>query len=176
MEIERKWHMPQEPALPALTHTRMLQSYLSLTPEVRIRKYEDLLQASPDRYDLTIKSEGTLAREEIIKELTAEEYRVLRDMTGSAAPIVKDHKTFAWQGYTLEYSVVDPDLPGGFSFAEVEFPSVEEAKRFQAPDWFGVETTEQSLFRMRHYWQATRLTDGASQATDGSSVLRRENS
>ena len=37
MEIERKWHMPHAPELPALTHTRMSQSYLSLTPEVRIR-------------------------------------------------------------------------------------------------------------------------------------------
>ena len=63
MEIERKWHMPHAPELPALTHTRMSQSYLSLTPEVRIRKYEDLMHGAPNRYDLTIKSDGTLVRD-----------------------------------------------------------------------------------------------------------------
>ena len=160
MEIERKWHMPRPPELSALTHTRMSQSYLSLTPELRIRRYEDLAGGSPDRYDLTIKSEGTLCREEIIKELTAEEYRVLLDMTGGLPPIVKDHRTYDWQGYTLEYSLVDPDRPGGFCYAEVEFPSVAEAEAFDPPDWFGPETTGEQGFRMKHYWQSTRLAAG----------------
>ena len=84
MEIERKWKMRRAPALPVLTHTRVFQSYLSVTPEVRIRKYEDLKSAAPPKYDLTVKSEGTLAREEIIKPLTAEEYRILLEMTGGA--------------------------------------------------------------------------------------------
>ena len=157
MEIERKWHMKQEPKLLALTHTRMSQSYLSLTPEVRIRRYEDLMHGDPNRYDLTIKSEGTLAREEIIKDLTADEYRILLEMTGGLTPIVKDHKTFDWQGHTLEYSVVDSERGGGFSYAEIEFPSVEEANVFTPPAWFGEETTQQQTYRMKTYWRDTRL-------------------
>ena len=157
MEIERKWHMKQEPKLLTLTHTRMSQSYLSLTPEVRIRRYEDLMHSTPDRYDLTIKSEGTLAREEIIKELTADEYRILLEMTGGLPPIVKDHKTFDWQGHMLEYSVVDAERGGGFSYAEIEFSSMEEAHAFVPPTWFGTETTEQQTFRMKTYWRDTRL-------------------
>ena len=157
MEIERKWHMKQEPKLLALTHTRMSQSYLSLTPEVRIRRYEDLMHGDPNRYDLTIKSEGTLAREEIIKDLTADEYRILLEMTGGLPPIVKDHKTFDWQGHTLEYSVVDSERGGGFSYAEIEFPSVEEANVFTPPAWFGEETTQQQTYRMKTYWRDTRL-------------------
>lgn len=35
-----------------------------------------------ERCDLTIKSEGTIAREEIIKPLSAEEYEILLRMTG----------------------------------------------------------------------------------------------
>ena len=158
MEIERKWHMLLPPELPVLRHTRMSQSYLTLMPEVRIRKYEDLRDGAPDRYDLTIKSEGTLAREEIIKELTVEEYGILQSMTGGKPPIIKEHRTYAYEGYTLEYSVVDG---GAFTYAEVEFPSVEEARAFVPPEWFGEETTEQRGVRMRDYWRATRLEGAA---------------
>ena len=157
MEIERKWHMKRAPELPALTHTRVAQSYLSLTPEVRIRKYEDLLRGGQTRYDLTIKSEGTLAREEITKPLTAEEYEILLRMTAGCDPIVKDHRTYDYAGCTLEFSVVDAERKGSFTYAEVEFPSVGAARAFKAPDWFGAETTEQQGFRMKGYWRKTRL-------------------
>jgi CYTH domain-containing protein len=157
MEIERKWRMLSEPELPARTHTRMSQSYLSVTPELRIRKYEDMTGAKPTTYDLTIKSEGTLAREEIIKSLTAEEYKILLAMIDGREPVVKDHKTFDYEGHVLEYSIVDPERDTGFSYAEIEFPTVEEANSFIAPEWFGEETTEQSTFRMKFYWQETRV-------------------
>ncbi len=157
MEIERKWHMLRAPELPERSHTRMSQSYLSLVPELRIRKYEDLSHGAPDRYDLTIKSEGTLAREEIIKPLSAEEYEILLRMTDGRAPIVKDHHTYDYEGHELEFSAVDAQLPGGFTYAEVEFASVEEARAFTPPAWFGEETTEQRGVRMKEYWKKTRL-------------------
>ena len=61
--------MKREPDLPVLAHSRMSQSYLSLTPELRIRRYEDLIHGTPDHYDRTLKSEGTLALEEISRPL-----------------------------------------------------------------------------------------------------------
>jgi len=158
MEIERKWRMRQKPALPERTHRRVLQSYLCLLPEVRIRRYEDLMNPGCVSYDLTIKSEGTLAREEIIKELSAQEYEALLGMLGGRAPIVKDHRTYDYAGYTLEYSEVDPGTSTGFSYAEVEFPTVAEAEAFRAPDWFGTESTQDTLFRMKTYWKDTRLS------------------
>lgn len=157
MEIERKWHMKHAPELPLRTHTRMSQSYLSLTPEVRIRRYEDLMNGAADTYELTIKSEGTIAREEINKPLSAEEYDILLRMTDGCAPIVKDHRTYDYQGYVLEFSAVDPGRESAFTYAEVEFPTLEAAKAFAAPDWFGAETTEQQGFRMKGYWKKTRL-------------------
>ena len=157
MEIERKWHMKKEPELPVRSHTRMEQSYLSVYPEVRIRKYENLTKGEQAKYDLTIKSEGTLAREEVIKELTEEEYFILLGILDGLEPIIKDHRTYNYNGYILEYSVVDPDRDSRFSYAEVEFPSLEEADVFDAPEWFGTETTEQKNFKMKKYWQATRL-------------------
>ena len=157
MEIERKWHMLRAPELPERSHTRMSQSYLSLLPEVRIRRYEDLAHGTPDRFDLMIKSEGTLAREEIIKPLSAEEYETLLRMTGACEPIVKDHRTYDYQGFELEFSTVDADRAEGFTYAEVEFPTMEAARAFAAPDWFGGETTEQQGVRMKEYWKKTRL-------------------
>ena len=157
MEIERKWHMLRAPELPALTHTMMYQSYLSLTPQLRIRKYADLMHGAPDTFDLTVKSEGILAREEIIKPLTEEEYNILLAMAGDYPPIVKDHRTYDWQGHTLEYSTVDADGGAGFTYAEVEFPDLAAAEAFQAPAWFGEETTEKPAYRMKSYWRDTRL-------------------
>ena len=156
MEIERKWHMLRPPELPPLTHMRIAQSYLSLTPELRIRKYEDLMREGGVSYDLTIKSEGTMVREEITKELTEAEYRSLSGMLDGRAPIVKERFTYAFRGYVLEFSVVDAGLDSGFTYAEVEFPSVEEASAFAPPEWFGEETTEQEGVRMKAYWQQTR--------------------
>ena len=155
MEIERKWAMQKEPPLPPRCRLRVEQSYLSLSPEVRVRRYEDL-GSRELRYDLTIKSEGTIAREEIIKDLTEEEYRVLAAMAGGE-PIVKEYSNYDYQGRVLEFSVVDPGRQSGFTYAEVEFPTLEEAQAFQAPDWFGEETTHKPGARMKEYWRQPRL-------------------
>ncbi len=156
MEIERKWSMERAPDLPVRCHLRVEQSYLSLSPEVRIRRYEDLERAGAVSFDLTIKSDGTLAREEVIKELTEEEYHVLASLL-KLPPIVKDYTNYEMGGYVLEFSVVDPGRPGGFSYAEVEFPTLEEAERFQAPEWFGREMTYETPYKMKNYWRDTRL-------------------
>ena len=156
MEIERKWRMEQAPELKERCHLRVEQSYLSLVPEVRVRRYEDLSKPGEYSYDLTIKSEGTLAREEIIKELTAEEYRILTGML-NCPPIVKDYTNYALGDYVLEFSVVDPGRKGGFSYAEVEFPTLEEAESFQPPEWFGREMTYETPYKMKNYWRDTRL-------------------
>ena len=156
MEIERKWRMEQPPRLPERCHLRVEQSYLSLKPEVRVRRYEDLTKPGEYSYDLTIKSEGTLAREEIIKDLTEEEYRILAGML-DCPPIVKDYTNYQLGDYVLEFSVVDPGYSEGFSYAEVEFPTVEEAEAFQAPDWFGREMTYETPYKMKNYWRDTRM-------------------
>lgn len=156
MEIERKWKMEQAPELPERCHLRVEQSYLSLSPEVRVRRYEDLSRPGEYRYDLTIKSEGTLAREEIIKELTWEEYGILTGML-DCPPIIKDYTNYSLGEYVLEFSVVDPGREGGFSYAEVEFPTIQAAERFRAPEWFGREMTYETPYKMKNYWRDTRL-------------------
>ena len=98
-----------------------------------------------------------MVREEIIKPLSAEEYEILLRMTEGRAPIVKDHRTYAYDKYTLEFSTVDEGAEHGFSYAEVEFPTPEEAMAFEPPEWFGEETTEQKGVRMKGYWSKTRL-------------------
>ena len=115
------------------------------------------MHGAPNRYDLTIKSDGMLVRDEIIKDLSAEEYEALLRMTDGRAPVVKDHRTYDYEGRELEFSVVDPERDTGFTYAEIEFPSIEAANAFTPPAWFGTETTEQRSFRMREYWRQTRL-------------------
>ena len=145
MEIERKWAMQAAPQLPPRCRLRVEQSYLSLTPEVRVRRYRDL-DSGQVRYDLTIKSEGTIAREEVIKEAGGD-------------PIVKEYSNYDFEGRVLEYSAVDPGRESGFTYAEVEFPTLEEAEAFRAPAWFGRETTHEPGARMKEYWRQTRLAD-----------------
>lgn len=152
MEIERKFQMEKKPDLPVKEHLRIEQSYLSVYPEVRIRKSDD---GRSTRYELTIKSEGTLARQEITKDLTEEEYEILLSMT-DRPPIVKDYTAFRLGKYTLEYSEVDPGKSCGFSYAEVEFPTEEEAGAFAPPDFLGTEMTYQKAFRMKQYWLEDR--------------------
>ncbi len=155
MEIERKWRMEKAPDLPPRCRLRVEQSYLCLYPEVRIRRYQDLDQGS-EHFDLTIKSEGTLAREEVIKELTAEEYRTLAALL-DCPPIVKEYTNYAYGDHVLEFSVVDPGSETGFTYAEVEFPTVEQAEAFEAPAWFGREMTYETPYKMKNYWRDTRL-------------------
>lgn len=152
MEIERKFRIAARPDLPVKESLRVEQSYLSITPEVRIRRY---CRGTETNYDLTIKSEGTLSRQEVIKPLTAEEYEALLGMA-DREPIVKDYTAYALGPYTLEYSEVDGDKACGFRYAEVEFPTEAAAAAFSPPDFLGQEMTYVSGFKMKRYWLQDR--------------------
>ena len=158
MEIERRFLAPHPPELPVLRRLLVEQSYLTLLPEVRIRRCRSLGPDAGLLFDLTIKSQGGLVRQEIIKSLTEEEYAALLPMAGGP-PIQKDYTALDLDGLVLECSVVDRDLPTRYSYAEIEFPTVEEARAFQPPDWLGREVTEDASFRMARYWARTRLRD-----------------
>ena len=54
--------------------------------------------------------------------------------------IVKKRYMIPLDPYTIELDVFEGDL-SPLLLAEVEFPSVEEANAFQAPDWFGEDVT-----------------------------------
>ena len=159
MEIERKWLIDGFPAgLPLLKEARVRQGYISTAPVVRIR---ESVNADGCRCVLCFKGEGTLAREEVETDISAELFRRLTAFTGQDL-VTKDYRVYALPGgERLEVSLVDEDLPTRFFYAEVEFDTVEQAQAYVPPADIGLqeEMTEDRGFSMSAYWKRTRLGD-----------------
>ncbi len=150
-EIERKFLIEDFPhELPLVEEATVWQGYISADPVVRIRKKET---AKGTGYRLCFKSKGTLVRKEIEMDLTAEKFEALSELLD--APLIrKDFKVFLLpDGHHLECSLVDRDTPTSFYYAEVEFPSVEQANAFVPPTFLGEEKTEDPAFTMSGYWE-----------------------
>lgn len=154
MEIERKWLIDGFHAgLPLLKEARVRQGYISTAPVVRIRESAN---ADGCRCVLCFKGEGTLAREEVETDISAELFRRLTAFTGQDL-VTKDYRVYALPGgERLEVSLVDAGRPTAFFYAEVEFPTVEAARAFVPPPFLGEEKTESGDFSMSAYWHATR--------------------
>ena len=104
MEIERKWLIDGFPAgLPLLKEARVRQGYISTAPVVRIR---ESVNADGCRCVLCFKGEGTLAREEVETDISAELFRRLTAFTGQDL-VTKDYRVYALPGgERLEVSLV----------------------------------------------------------------------
>ena len=162
MEIERKWVVsgwPEKP-FPLLKEEEMEQGYVSVRPTVRIRK--EAVKSGGVRYMLCFKSEGRLARKEIEFPISEDHYAGLKDLIG--LPLIgKIRRTYLLpDGMKLEVNLVDPELPTAFWYAEVEYPSVQEARDWD-PENVGLGTylsedvTELPGQSMGEYWVKTRL-------------------
>lgn len=151
MEIERKFLIDGFPqGLPLLDEAVVYQGYLCVDPVVRIRSKETA--GKKTSYVLCFKGEGTLARQEIEMDLTAEQFGQLRELIGR--PLVrKDYKVYALPGgLRLECSLVDRGTPTAFYYAEVEFGTVEQAAAFVPPPFLGRDVTEEPGYGMGSYW------------------------
>ena len=132
MEIERKFLIKELPDLSKYDYVEIEQGYLCTHPVVRIRKKNN-------KYILTYKGSGLLAHEEIEAELTEEGYKHLaKKIYGNL--ITKRRYLIPLDPYTIELDVFSGHMDG-LIMAEVEFPTVEEADAFTAPDWFGEDVT-----------------------------------
>ena len=156
MEIERKWMVKGFPeTLVCSGRAVMRQGYISTRPTVRIREKTG---AGEPSYVLCFKGPGTLAREEIETDISAELFARLERFIGKPL-ITKDYRVYALGGgLTLEVSRVDEGLPTEFCYAEVEFDSVEAAHAFDASalPFLGEELTEVPGSSMSAYWERTR--------------------
>lgn len=133
MEIERKYLIKTLPENLEQYPLRVLeQGYLCTTPVVRIRK-------DNDKYDLTYKSGGLMARQEYNLPLTADAYEHLR-LKVDGRIISKKRYMLPLREYTIELDIFEGDL-APLMLAEVEFPSIEEANAFEPPEWFGEDVT-----------------------------------
>ena len=162
MEIERKWMVKgwPSPELPLLFEQEMRQGYISLAPTVRIR--EEATVGGGTEYVLCIKSPGLLARQEIEINLEKETFDQLEDLIG--LPLIpKIRRTYQLpDGLRLEVSHVDQGLPTEFWYAEVEYPTVEQATSWKPASvglasYLDDEVTSQPGQSMGAYWQQTRI-------------------
>jgi CYTH domain-containing protein len=156
LEIERRFLMEGFPiGLELISEVEIEQGYVSIEPEVRIRKAVDKTTAE-EEFWITIKDDGDLARNEIETRITDDFYYDTVDFL-AVRMIRKDYKKYKLGQWKLEVAMVDPGTDWEFCYAEIEFPTVEDAKEFIVPNYFGREITFNDDYKMKNYWKRTRL-------------------
>ena len=140
MEIERKFltkHIPFD--ITVYPFKQISQAYISFSPTIRIRQ-------SNEDYILTVKGKGHLAREEFELPLSKEDYDKLFLKTEGTPVIKKRYLVPVDGGLTAELDIYEGELEGLMT-TEVEFPSLEDAESFAAPDWFGKDVSEEKAYK-----------------------------
>lgn len=148
MEIERKFTVKTLPAdLESYECKQIEQGYLNTDPVVRVRREDD-------KFYLTYKGKGLLAREEYNLELNKESYYHLcakadgniiskkRYIIPLKNPQFREGgpKPPADYVLTIELDVFEPPFDS-LIIAEVEFGSTEAAESFIPPEWFYEDVT-----------------------------------
>ena len=134
MEIERLFlvkRMPQD--LDQYPCHQIEQGYLCTDPVVRIRRQDH-------EYFLTYKSSGLMARQEYNLDLNETAYVHLKEKIDGNLITKKRYCIPLNSFLTVELDVFEGAF-SGVILAEVEFATVDEAQRFDPPEWFGQEVT-----------------------------------
>ena len=155
LEIERKFLMDGFPVgLELIAEVDIEQGYISFDPELRIRKAVDR-HTGKEEFWMTLKGEGDLTRSEIETEISSDFYYDAADFL-DVRMIQKDYKKYRLGPWKLEVSLVDPGTDWEFYYAEIEFPTEQDAKDFVVPSYFGREITFNEDYKMKNYWKRTR--------------------
>ncbi len=134
MEIERKWLLKSVPEnLDTCPHHIIEQGYLCTAPVVRIRRQDDT-------YILTYKGGGLMAREEYNLPLDKLSYEHLKTKIDGRLIAKTRYLIPLPDGLLIELDHFTSPHEGLY-LAEIEFPSVEAAESYVAPDWFGADVT-----------------------------------
>ncbi|MBQ1802215.1 MAG: CYTH domain-containing protein [Lachnobacterium sp.] len=134
MEIEKKYLLTKIPFdLSSFKKKEISQGYLCTSPVVRIRK-------SNDKYTLTYKGEGLMAREEYNLPLTKESYNQLSSKIDGILIEKTRYLIPLENNLTAELDVFHGKLDS-LMLVEVEFDSIEAANAFVPPSWFGEDVT-----------------------------------
>ncbi len=146
MEIERKFLIDALPSLDGLEFDNIVQAYISVNPEVRVRK-------KGEKYYRTEKGEGAMVRTEREWQITEDEY--LDGISKSEGRIIEKTRYYIpYKNHTIELDAY-AGKHKGLIVCEVEFESESEANAFVAPDWFGKEITHDIAFRNKMLAQST---------------------
>ena len=129
-EIERKWLLRSVPEdLESYPHHVIEQGYLNTSPVVRIRRQDDT-------YILTYKGGGLMERVEYNLPLDRDSYEHLKEKVDGVLISKTRYVIPLENGLKIELDHFKNPHEGLY-LAEIEFQSVEEAKAYAAPDWFG---------------------------------------
>jgi adenylate cyclase len=151
MEIERKFVVKKLPGdLDKYPSKSISQGYVLIAndgTECRVRR-------KGTEYFQTIKMGKGLSRKEIEIEISEEQFNQLWNST-KGRNIEKIRHSIPYHGYTLEvdeYYGENPNGEGlnGLITVEVEFSSIDESSNFQAPDWFGLDVTEDKRYKNQY--------------------------
>ena len=141
MEIERKFVLQ---SLPEGVHSgrEIVQGYLWFDPEVRLRRIEGELK-------FTIKSHGTLTRDETELSIPGALFSLLWSLSGSNV-VRKTRFQLDYNDLVLEVDVYSGKHEGLITL-ECEFQSTEQAELFELPGWIGhaIDVTEDPRFKNR---------------------------
>ena len=142
LEIERQF-LVRVRLLPALEGGRRIeQAYLSASPEVRVRMIDD-------KAYITVKSDGSITREEYEYSIPVEEARSMLRLT-PWFPILKTRYRLPLDGHVWEIDRYDAENEGLWS-AEVELASEDEP--VELPPWLGDEVTQEGRFKNKNLAQ-----------------------
>ncbi len=138
MEIERKFLVDKIPPLQDLKFHEITQAYISVTPEVRVRK-------KGEKYYRTEKGEGAMIREEIEYEISKEEYEKGVELCEGRL-LEKTRYYIPDAPYTIELDIYHGKHEG-LVVCEIEFDTEENANAYTPKSWFGKEITHNISFR-----------------------------
>jgi len=145
LETERKFlidagNLPFK--LTDMTGSRFLQTYINLSPEVRVRK----INGDEHRFAVKLpKDEIGLSRQEVQFLITEEEYDYLYAKR-ETEPLDKTRYTHRQDGVRVSVDIYDGHLKG-LAVAEIEFESVEAANAFVPFDWFIEDLTSDKRYK-----------------------------
>lgn len=149
-EIERKFLVDKEalseehPKLDQFASVHIAQGYLLSGPEGSAR-----VRQKGDSFFLTVKvkaGEDRTERYEVEPKISKETFDEIWPATeGRRVEKVRYHIPLSDMVEIIELDVFEGDLEGRM-LAEVEFRSLDEAKAFQPPAWFGQDVTENPAY------------------------------
>jgi CYTH domain-containing protein len=144
LEVERKFLVRTVPAgLTSIRVEDVVQGYVTVTPEAEVR-----LRRKGDRCFLTVKGGGDLVRAEREISLAAAQLEELWPAVGERI-VEKQRLVVEHEGALLEIDRYRGRLAGLIT-VEVEFDSVESARAWTPPSWFGPEVTRDSRYKNRN--------------------------
>jgi CYTH domain-containing protein/CHAD domain-containing protein len=147
-ERERKFLVDEMPDLPE-HGVELRQGYLAVDGSVSVR----VRDAAERGCTLTVKGGRGAVRTELEWPIAQEEFEAAWAIT-EGRRVHKTRYEIPIGRHIVELDVFEEEL-GGLVLAEVEFDSDKSLQRFQPPDWFGPEVTDDE-----HYTNALLATAG----------------